>query len=316
MVKNNTLLDYKNRYNKNKNESLDFEVLNTTALSKVELNEIKFFYEILDKLNLPKEDFVFIGNVAVALQLEKKQSKIMNSSHDLDILYIGDKDLTQILKDRGNLNIKIRQSYPIRMHHEGLSLDKVILEESFEKFYFYTVSINKKEKGINLDVFTTNTGIGYIPLDKEDKNLILNKGGINYIDLGLLIVTMMNPYTFNPEKDVRVKRVCYLLKKYYNKNNGRNKIVYKKELSSLNIRIKKKLSEMYEEALKNLRHDKAELKYLLNKSEKLVNYLKNLPSESSNNVMSYLNLIKDSYIEVIEEYNKKIEYLVKNKKEK
>ncbi len=165
------------------------QVYSSTALSPEEAVATRIIKElgILEGINCG-----YAGNVGIKSYMSQHLKQFVDRSHDLDIAL---ENIEEISKE-----YKITKDFLIDEAKYGHYRVEVI----YSVFNVYRIHIPPFQIGSieyrMIDAFTTETGIGPIPLEKEDFKKIKYIGYLPVLPLEVLISSHINPRAFTNER--------------------------------------------------------------------------------------------------------------------
>lgn len=214
---------------------------NSTALGKSERYHVKKILPELKSLGIP---YAFVGNVGLKAHISRKYRGHVNKSEDLDIMFF-DRDYA-LLEQFFKKGWRVYEKTPLRHVKRGYSQINGIFEfKSEDPFQYYSVNIPIDDIVLEIDAFTYDTGVTFIPFDEEDMRKAYEINGIPTAHLGFLMATNINPYALTKE---RLLRVNYALEGVINndpKFPTKDEVVeeYKRKLKEGISRFKDKFEE-------------------------------------------------------------------------
>lgn len=237
------------------------EIYRKTSLNLRDVKRLRNFY--VEEQNLYEQSAV-IGSIAVKIIVTRNMYS--RESDDLDFACfcnnIGNLVRNKIKKERLK-DLEIRKNY----------IAGYYLEISDSPFEVYKIYINTLAEPV--DIFTEDTGVGPIPLEKYDwkirKQLTLDNLRLNILNIGFYYATFLNPMAIS---ETRFNKALVLLQVDDN---------YRDSIDYFTNKLRNSLGVLRDLKKENIVDDFRIKKYI-EKIKKISNKVKNIPKNKQRKI--------------------------------
>lgn len=178
------------------------ELYRATALSKAEIQGVGNVTGMLNYLGKP---WAYVGNIAIKSHVNPKYRRHVDMSQDVDVIVFGpydDNDIERLLSGYENVDIE-----DARLIDRDKTRFMDIPKNTLRYSPFHTIHVTTN--GTTTDLFTYVTGVGPIPVNKEDAESVERFNDLPVMNVGYLLATNLNPKAITQE---RMTRAAYMLK--------------------------------------------------------------------------------------------------------